>query len=186
MKDNEIIDLYWNRDEQAITESQNAYGAYCFSIADNILRDYEDAEECVNDTWFRTWNLIPPQKPTYLALFLGKITRNLSFDRWRKKHAKKRIKGEMQTVLDELAECIPSALDVEQEIMTKELGSIINRFLGTLKERDREIFLRRYFYVESVSVIAMHYDFKESYVLVILSRVRKNLEKVLRKEGYRL
>lgn len=186
MKDNEIIELYWKRDEQAIAESENAYGAYCYTVANNILHNYEDSQECVNDTWFRSWNLMPPQKPDYLSLFFGKITRNLCFDRWRKNHAQKRVEQEMHLVLDELQECIPASYDVEQEILAEELGLAVNQFLGTLKKRDREIFLRRYYYVESVFSIASRYEIKESNVLVILSRVRKKLEQFLKKEGYQL
>lgn len=186
MNDSEIIELYWKRDEQAITESQNTYGAYCYTIANNILHNCEDAEECVNDIWLRTWNLIPPQKPKYLSLFLGKITRNLSFDRWRKNHAKKRGEQEIHLVLDELKECIPASDDIEQEILAEELSEKINQFLGVLKKRDREIFLRRYYYVESTWDIANRYAIKESHVLVILSRVRKKLEQFLKKEGYQL
>jgi len=186
MTDYEIIELYLKRDEQAIIESQNTYGAYCYKIADNILHNHEDSEECVNDTWLRTWNLVPPQRPNYLSLFLGKITRNVSFDCWRKKHTKKREQQEMNLVLEELEECIPASMDVEQEILTQELGKIINQFLGGLKQKDREIFLCRYYYVESISNIAVRYGIKESYVLVILSRVRKKLERFLQKEGYQL
>lgn len=186
MNDYQIIELYLKRDEQAIVESQNTYGAYCYKIANNILHNHEDAEECVNDTWLRTWNIVPPQRPNYLALFLGKITRNLSFDRWRKAHAKKRGQQEIELVLDELMECIPDFMDVEQEILAKELGETINHFLKSLKKKDREIFLRRYYYVENVSNIAVDCGLKESYVLVILSRVRKKLVQFLQKEGYQL
>ena len=142
MKDTEIIDLYWTRQERAITETQESYGKYCYSIAYHILHEREDSEECVNDTWLRAWNTIPPTRPARLSLFLGTITRNLSFDRWKRKHAAKRGSGEMDVVLDELAECVPDKSSTEEIVEDRELQRQINQFLGTLREKDRNIFLR--------------------------------------------
>lgn len=121
MEDTAILDLYWARDERAITETQKSYGKYCYSIAYHILHDREDTEECLNDTWMRAWNAIPPKKPNRLELFLGTITRNLSFDRWKGRHAQKRGNGTMDMALDELAECIPAAHDTESIVEAAEL-----------------------------------------------------------------
>lgn len=126
MEDTAILELYWARDEQAIAETQKSYGKYCYSIAYHILHDREDTEECLNDTWMRAWNAIPPKKPNRLELFLGTITRNLSFDRWKAKNAQKRGNGIMDTTLDELAECIPAAHNTEEAVEAAELERSIN------------------------------------------------------------
>ena len=144
MEDTAILDLYWARDERAITETQKSYGKYCYSIAYHILHDREDTEECLNDTWMRAWNAIPPKKPNRLELFLGTITRNLSFDRWKGRHAQKRGNGTMDMALDELAECIPAAHDTESIVEAAELERSINAFLHTLSEQECNVFLRRY------------------------------------------
>ena len=154
MEDTAILDLYWARDERAITETQKSYGKYCYSIAYHILHDREDTEECLNDTWMRAWNAIPPKKPNRLELFLGTITRNLSFDRWKTKNAKKRGNGLMDTTLDELAECIPAAHDTESIVEAAELERSINAFLHTLSEQECNVFLRRYWFVEEYAQIA--------------------------------
>lgn len=186
MTDEDIIELYNRRDENAIIESDNAYGSYCYSIADNILHEHRDSQECVNDTWFRAWNLIPPKKPLYLSVFFGSITRNLSFDVWRKNKAKKRSGNnpEISAILEELEETIPSGESVIDRVIANELAAVINSFIGKLKPRDRAIFLRRYYYADKTSDIAASYNIKESNVLMILSRLRKKLEAHLEKEGY--
>lgn len=140
MEDTAILDLYWARDERAITETQKSYGKYCYSIAYHILHDREDTEECLNDTWMRAWNAIPPKKPNRLELFLGTITRNLSFDRWKGRHAQKRGNGTMDMALDELAECIPAAHDTESIVEAAELERSINAFLHTLSEQECNVF----------------------------------------------
>ncbi len=183
MKDTEILDLYWERSEEAIAESQKSYGNYCFSIAWNILRAREDSEECVNDTWLRAWNAIPPNRPARLGLFLGTITRNLSFDRWKQKNAMKRGSGEMNAALDELAECVPAAGSTEEAVEEAELQRILNRFLGTLKERERNIFLRRYWYAEEYGDIAKRYDMKLNTVKTTMFRIRGRLREYLEQEG---
>ncbi|MCL2153263.1 MAG: hypothetical protein FWH57_09970 [Oscillospiraceae bacterium] len=121
MTDAEIIDLFWNRDQAAITQTSKQYGNYCYAIANGILNNREDSEECVSDTWLKAWNAIPPQRPYKLSLFLGKITRNLAFDKYKMNRAKKRGGSEFALVLDELDECIPSSNTVEQTIETEEL-----------------------------------------------------------------
>ena len=128
MRDTEIIALYWNRDERAITETTESYGNYCYSMAFHILHDKEDSDECVNDTWFRAWNAIPPQRPKRLAIFLGTITRNLSFDKWKHKNAIKRGSGEMELALDELVECVPTGQSTEEAVEAAELERMLNQF----------------------------------------------------------
>lgn len=186
MEDNQIIELYWKRDENAIEETAQKYGAYCFAIANNILNNQEDSEECVNDTWLRAWNAIPPQKPENLKLFLAKITRNLSFNRVETQNAKKRGNGELSLVLDELSECLASHSNVEDTYLAKELSESMRRFVRKLPEREGNVFVRRYFFMEPVAVIAKNYRLTENHVMVILSRTRKKLKKYLVKEGYDL
>ncbi len=184
MEDGAIIGLYWERNEQAIQETDLKYGPYCHTIAYNILENQEDCEECVNDTWLRAWNTMPPQRPNYLRLFLGKITRNLSLDIWKGKQAKKRGGGEPALALEELSECVADTKDVESVLQTKELSETIERFLHTLPRRERELFLQRYFYMYSVKELASHYGIKENHVAVLLSRTRKKLAAHLVKEGW--
>lgn len=183
MKDAEILELYWGREEQAIYETQKAYGSYCYSIAWNILYSREDSDECVNDTWLRAWNAIPPKRPNRLALFLGTITRNLSLDRWKEKHAMKRGSGEMELALDELAECVPDAHDTHAAVEAAELEGMLNAFLHTLPERECNIFLRRYWYVEEYSDIAKRYGMKLNTVKTSLFRTRAKLREYLEREG---
>lgn len=183
MEDGKILDLYWRREEQAIYETQRAYGNYCYSIAWNILYSKEDSDECVNDTWLRAWNAIPPKRPGRLALFLGTITRNLSLDRWKERHAMKRGKGEMELALDELAECLQGSDDTEAAVEAAELERLMNEFLHTLPARECNIFLRRYWYVEEYSDIARRYDMKLNTVKTSLFRTRAKLRDFLEKEG---
>lgn len=183
MRDSQIIDLYWDRNEQAITETQRSYGSYCHSIAFHILYDHADADECVNDTWLRAWNAIPPQRPGKLALFLGTITRNLSLDRWKGKHAMKRGSGEMTLALDELAECVPDRKSTEDAVEAAELERLLNEFLHTLPERECNVFLRRYWYVEEYRDIAKKYGMNLNTVKTTLFRTRAKLKSFLEKEG---
>ena len=183
LEDSKIIDLYWARKEQALTETDAKYGNYCRTIARNILRNFEDTEECVSDTWLHAWNSMPPQRPGILSAFLGRITRNLSFDRCKYQQAAKRGGGALPLALDELGECIPAAGRVEHELEQKELAAAIDRFLRTLPEKDCNLFLRRYWYVDSISVIADRYGMKENTVKSILFRTREKLRKFLGEEG---
>lgn len=184
MEDIRIVELYWQKNEDAIKESNGKYGAYCFAIANNILHNKEDSEECVNDTWLNAWNAIPPQKPTKLQMFLAKITRNLSFNRFNARFAEKRGGGEIILVLDELAECLASESDVESECEAKELGRCIQMFVRSLPERDGNVFVRRYFFTEPVAEIAKRYSITDNNVMVILSRTRKKLKIHLIKERF--
>lgn len=184
MKDSQIVDLYWHRDEHAIRETDIKYGAYCFTVAARILSDRGDAEECVNDTWLRAWNTIPPQKPVCLRMFLAKITRNLSFDKYKSRTAAKRGGGLLTTAFEELEECIPDHSDRSLDFQQQELADSIHFFLSSLPERERDVFLRRYFFMENISEIAKRFHLKESNVSVILSRTRAKLKSYLEKEGY--
>lgn len=183
MEDERIIDLYWAREESAIAETNTKYGNYCRSIAQHILNNSEDSEECVNDTWLRAWDSMPPTRPDFLSAFLGKITRNLSISRYRMNHARKRGSGETDLLLLELEECIPASKTVEEEIEGKETAEAINRFLYGIDEESRNMFVRRYFYVDSVKEIAERFDASESKVKSQLFRTRNRLKDYLEKEG---
>lgn len=184
MDDQKILDLFFARKEQAIEETDRKYGGYCFSLANSILQNQQDAEETVSDTYMKAWNSIPPKRPDFFKMFLAKITRNLAFSRWRQYSAEKRGGGEMCVVLDELEECIPDHSNVEDHLNTKELLKAIRSFLDTLPGREQDIFLRRYFFVEESSVIAERYGMKPATVLRTLSRTRKKLKTYLTQEGY--
>lgn len=180
MEDNKIIELYWQRDESAIRECQIKYGAYCGTIANNILCSAEDSEECVNDTWLRVWNVIPPQKPSRLSVFLGKITRNLAIDKYRKGNSQKYGGGQTALCLEELSECIGESSPIEDRIALREL---LNSFLRELPEKNRNIFLLRYWYLMPVSEIAQRYDLSEGAVKMILQRIRNKQKSHFEKEG---
>ena len=182
MQDEAIVTLYWERDEQAIRHTDEKYHIYCLTIADRILQSANDAEECVNDTWLRAWNAIPPQKPSNLRLFLGRITRNLSLDRWRRLHAEKRGGGELPLLVEELGDCATHEDTVFEEVSKKALAETLQKFLSVLPIRDRTIFLKRYFYAMSVSDIARQMGMTENNVSKVLSRTREKLKLCLEKE----
>ena len=184
MEDHRIIDLYWQRNEDAISETASKYGKYLQSISYQILTNTQDAEECVNDTYARAWNTMPPHRPSILSTFLGKITRQISIDLWRKYSAEKRGSGEMNLVLDELEDCVPDSTDVESVIEQKEMARFIREFLDTLSVTERRVFLRRYWYMDSIADIALDYDFSESKITSMLHRTRKKLRVELESEGY--
>ena len=184
MNDKDIIRLYFNRDQSALSATAKKYGKYCTSIAKNILGSNEDAEECVNDTYLSAWNSIPPTRPTILSAFLGTITRNLAFNKYRHNHVMKRGSGEIAVVLDELAECVSGLDDVEQEIDRRELVAEINTFLDTLSPKKRNIFICRYWYSDSIPSIAKRYEMTESNVSVTLNRLRSKLKEYLSERGY--
>lgn len=183
MEDKQIVELYLLRNEQAIDKTAEKYGKYCFSIANNILNNYEDAEETVSDTYVGAWNAIPPHRPANLSTFLGKITRRLAIKRWRANHTLKRGGGEMPLVLEELAGCIPSGGDPEQDVENAELGRMLNRFVHGLPKTERNVFVCRYWYLDSIEDIAKRYSFSQSKVKSMLSRTRKKLRTYLEKEG---
>lgn len=184
MGDDQIIDLFFARDQSAVAAALEVYGKYCHTVAYNILHSTEDAEECVSDAMLRAWQSIPPQKPNRLRLFLAKITRNLAFDRYRFDRAEKRGGGEIEAVLDELAECIPSGEDIEADIDRRELSAAISDFLRTQPPRERQVFLRRYFYASPVKDIASEFGLTANYTSVMLRRTRDKLIKYLYEEGF--
>ena len=184
LDDLDIIELFNKRDEKAILEAERKYKSYCQTISNNILQDRESVEECLNDTWLNAWNSIPPNVPDNLRMYLAKITRNLSFNRYKSALAEKRGGGKIPAVLDELEECMASPADVESDLIMKELGESINQFVHTLSERDCSLFVRRYFYAESIREISVNYGITENNVVVSLSRTRKKLKKHLKKEVY--
>lgn len=182
MEDQEILDLFWSRSETAISEVEHKYGRYCYSIAYNILTNKEDAEESVSDTYLTVWNIIPPQRPSVLAAFLGKITRRLSIDRWRSRNRYKRGGGEIILALEELGDCVAEDQTVEKACERKELALTFNRFLDALPETERRVFLCRYWYLDPIADIAAYFGFTESKVASMLHRTRKKLRTVLEKE----
>jgi RNA polymerase sigma factor (sigma-70 family) len=181
LQDEKIIELYFARDEQAIKETDAKYGAYCFKTANNILANQQDSEECVNDTWLRAWNVIPPTRPKIFSAFLSKITRNLALNRFNYEKAKKRNFG-VTVALEELSECVGTS-SAEKEADAKVLEKGINEFLKNLPERERNIFIRRYFFAESTETIGERFSLKDDNVLKILSRTRQKLKTYLVKEG---
>lgn len=183
MEDNQIVELYWARSENAISETADKYGRYCFSIARNILHSSEDSEECVNDTYLNAWNAMPDQRPDKLAAFLGRITRNLSLNRWEKYTAQKRGAGQVPLVLDELQECIPAKERTDRIVDDLVLADILNRFLASLTAEKRKIFMRRYWYLSPVTEIASDFAISESKVKMSLLRSRNELKRFLEKEG---
>jgi len=183
MEDSVIVELYWRRDEKAVTETDAKYGSYCRSIAFNILADREDTEECVNDTYMGAWNSIPPHRPEILATFLGKITRRLSIKKWREKYAAKRGGGEIALALDELSECVPSHQNVEDELEISELTQTLNNFVISLPVKEMRVFICRYWYLDSISDISRQFGFSESKVKSMLFRTRHRLLTHLEKEG---
>lgn len=186
MNDKEIIQLFFERDQRALSVTAKKYGNYCISIARNILGNKEDAEECVNDAYLSAWNSIPPTKPVIFSVYLGKITRNLAFNRYKHNHVIKRGSGEIPVVLDELAECVSGLDNVEQEISRQELVAMINSFLDTLSPRKRNIFICRYWYSDSISSIAKKFEMTEGNVSTTLNRLRTKLKEYLSEGGYEL
>lgn len=186
MKDHEIIDLYWDRDETAIARTSEKYGGYCHTVSYNILNSNEDAEECVNDTWLGAWRSMPPKRPGNLAAYLGKITRNLSLNRLKQYKAEKRGGSQTDLALYELEDCIPSSSTVEQIVEEKELAAVISRFLYAQPEQKRNIFIRRYWYLYSIRDIAGTYGMSESKAASMLFRMRGELKAYLEKEGISL
>ena len=186
MEDSLILELYWQRDEQAIRETGKAYGGYCFAVANAILANAWDAEEVVAETWVKAWNSIPPHRPTYLKQYLGKIARNLALNTYLAQNSQKRKGNQVTLALDELGECIPSHETAEGHLEEQELKDTISRFLRTQPLREQGVFLRRYFYLESAEEIARYYGLRQANVLQILSRTRRKLKAYLIKEGYRV
>lgn len=186
MEDKDIITLYWERSEEAIRATAAKYGGYCAAIIRRVLGDGRDSEECLNDTWLGAWNAIPDNRPQYLAPFLGKIARRLAFNRFRADRAEKRGGGELPLVLEELGGCVPAVPSAAQAVEDGELEAEINRFLHALPPRDCDVFLRRYWYGESLAEITGRYGLKLNTVKTSLYRTREKLRRHLEQEGYAL
>ena len=185
MEDTYIIELFWSRDESAIQLVDKKYNSTCYSIAWKLLMNREDSEECVNDTWLFTWNNIPPRRPSVFSSFVSKITRNTAIDRYRKRNAQKRVDSHMEDIAGEV-EKIGNAIssDIEDYLKKKELVKLFDFFLGKLSERDRDIFIRRYWYMDPIKKIADRHACGESKIKSILARSRKKLYGLLKEAGY--
>ena len=184
MEDKQIVDLYWERSESAIKETEKKYGRYCHYIAYQILENDEDAKEVVNDTYLKTWQTIPPKRPEALKPYVGMISRHLAFDVYEEQHTQKR--GQIPLVLDELAECLPSD-DEEWDVVSGiALHDSLNTFLRGLPLKTRNIFIRRYWYLDSIADISKRFAISESKVKSTLLRCRNKLREYLEKEGFTL
>ena len=182
MEDNQIIDLYFHRDESALTETANKYGTFCLRIAMNVVNVREDAEECVNDTYHTAWNQIPPTRPDSFKAFLGRIVRNFAISKYRALHAKKRFNG-LEVMLSELGDCIPATESVEQEMEAKELTEYINSWLADLKQKDRVLFVRRYWYGDEVKDLARKCGVSGTQMTQRMLRLRRKLKEYLTEKG---
>ena len=184
MEDKRIVELYWERSEQAIAETAAKYGPYCHYISYNILHSHEDAEECVNDTYFKAWDTIPPTKPVHFFAYLAKICRHFAFDRLDWNNAAKR-RAEVVTLTQEMEACIPGHWQ-ETDVRSAEISRLVSSFLWKQTADNRMIFVRRYWYGDSVSEIALRYEISQSAVLIRLSRMREKLAVYLKKEGFQV
>lgn len=186
MEDRDIIELFWQRNEDAIHETKNKYHTILYKIAYNILMNHQDCEEMLNDTYFKVWNSIPPYRPSHLASFLIRITRELSIDCLRKKNRQKRIPQDICIPIDELAEIVSAKETVDDIISEAQLAESINDFLQKLNAADRKLFVRRYFFAESIPSISQTYGMNEAGVKTRLYRIRQKLKNYLEKKGYEL
>ena len=184
MHDDQIISLYWQRNEAAIEETDKKYGRYLTTIAYNVLADLEDTEESVNDTYLNAWNSIPPQKPNVLSAYLAKITRSISIDILRRKKRGKRVPSEYVTSLSELSDCVTDGQNVEQEIDIKQLAAAINAFLRALPDEARHTFIGRYFYMDPLREVGRYCGMSEAKAKSLLYRTRCSLKAYLQKEGF--
>ncbi len=184
MEDSAIIELYWQRDETAISETEMKYGAFCRALAGNILVSREDAEECVSDTWLSAWNAMPPQRPDYLRSFLGRITRNGALDRLRRRLAQKRGGNEGAALsLEELGDCVPGGDTPERVLEDREIAEVISSWLRGLSEVKRGVFLRRYWYFDDLETIARQFGYTRAKTASLLHRLRLDLRRRLEEEG---
>ena len=186
MEDAAIVDLYWQRSDRAIAESERKYGAYCRRIAYNIVENLQDAEECVSDTWLAAWNAMPDKRPTLLGRFLACLARNAAIGHWREQHRQKRGGGETALAIEELSECLADGKDLDAELERRELETLIGDFVAGLKETEQTVFTARYFYLMPVAEIAKKLGMGESRVKSLLFRLRGRLRQRLEKEGYAL
>ncbi len=185
MEDSEIIDLFFSRSERAISETREKYGSACLVISNNILGNSLDAEECLSDALLAMWNAIPPEKPNPFRAYLFRIVRNISIARYHSNTSKKR-NSFYDVALDELGDCFAGKQSVEQEITARELSGLIDRFLETLDEESRMLFVRRYWYSDSIKDLAERFGTNPNNISVRLSCLRTKLRKYLQKEGYKV
>lgn len=183
MEDAQIIELYFQRDETAITETVSKYGAFCERIAMNILSVAEDAEECVNDTYLQAWKAIPPQRPDRLGAWLGRVVRNTAINLWHKNHRKKRYAG-FEQLFSELEECLPSPETIERELDEAELTQLLNAWLASLSKADRVLFIRRYWNGEAIKQLAREQGVIPQKIANRMYRLRQSLKSTLEQEGY--
>lgn len=184
MQDAQIVELYLQREESAIRETEQKYGPYLTKIAYNILADLEDSKESVNDTYLKAWNSMPPHKPAILSTYLGKITRQVSIDILRKRGSLKRQSSQYTVSLEELADCVPADGTPEQTVELQQLAEVIAAYLRTLSPQARCTFIGRYYFMDSIGEIADYYGMSRSKVESMLYRIRKGLKAYLEKEGY--
>ena len=183
MEDRQIVELYGQRSERAIMETDRKYGRYCQSIAYAVCCDQQDAEECVNDTWLRAWNAMPDKRPSALGAFLGRITRNLAINLFERRTRQKRGGGQLPLALEELEDCIPGGGDPQKQVELEELKEAVGRFTAGLRETEQLVFTARYWYLKSVEEIAERTGFTQSRVKSLLFRLRKRLGRYLDEEG---
>lgn len=184
MEDSEIVKLYWSRQEMAAAEAQEKYDAYCMQIALRILGNPEDARECVNDAYAAAWDSIPPNQPENLRTYLGKLTRRICMKCWRTRDAQKRGGGEIPLSLEELGQCVPAGISLEQQLVGKTLTEMLNEFLQKLPKQQRQVFVLRYWYGCSIREISGKSGFSKSKVETMLHRTRNKLRQKLMEEGY--
>ena len=183
LSDEDIIELYWRRSERAISETDTKYGKYLFTIAYNIVHDRLDSEECLNDTYIGTWNSIPPHRPNVFQVFLSRITRNIAIDKYRANTADKRINSELTVSLEELNDCVCIDPSIEEQMLVSEISKVLNDFLASLSEREKFIFVCRYYYSDSVINIAKMLQVTERTVFRNLAKSREKLREELIKAG---
>lgn len=184
LPDEEIVSLYWDRQERAIAATEAKYGKYLYTIAYNILRDRLDSEECLNDTYLGTWNSIPPNRPSAFQVFLSKITRNIAFGQLRRRHAEKRIPSELLVSLNELDECVCTEIGEDEKYLVRFLSNILNEYLESLPERHLFVFVCRYYYADTVESIAKMLGLSKNSIFRDLVKIRAGLKERLEKEGY--
>lgn len=182
MEDSVIVELYWQRDQRAIAASDEKYGGLCRNLSWNILQSREDAEECVNDTWHRAWTTMPPQRPGSLRAYLARIVRNLSIDRYRAQHSRKRGGG-MEALALELEDCVPAAPSAEAAWEAREIAVVLDRWLERLSVEDRWLFVRRYWYGDLVEELAKRSGYRPQQLVGRLYRLRQRLRRALEEEG---
>ncbi|MBR6708161.1 MAG: sigma-70 family RNA polymerase sigma factor [Clostridia bacterium] len=184
MQDEQIVELYWQRDESAITATQEKYSAYLLKIAQNILSDREDSEESVNDTYLAAWNSIPPNRPAVLSTYLAKLTRRISISRFRRRTSQKRQGSEFALSIAEMEDIVTDQASPQQELEAKQLGELLNRFLRALTPDERNAFIGRYYYMDSLAEVAGYCGMSEGKAKMLLYRTRQKLKAYLQKEGY--